>query len=107
MKRLLCLLNGHHWHALTRTCSRCHAPHELLLILDALKPLLDSFARLSTAYEAAYRLQTAKPEVEVVRQLTEEEQRIMNTARLMPQLRDKLPSYLRSMLEEEETEVAH
>ena len=96
MNRLLCWLTNHDFDS-SRKCTRCGEYHTLLLLIDALAPTLAQINALMAA-------QTVKPEIEHVRQLSEEEQMMMQLGRNMPNMRSQLPRHIQDMLSQEDQE---
>lgn len=102
MKKLVCWLNGHRYHTLTRICSRCGEPHPWLEMIDLLTPLVASLTRIAEEHYRALTTPPPKPELEILRPLSELDEVAMHIGREHPHLRNKLPEKYRKMLEEED-----
>ena len=111
--KLICLIRGHRWHSLTRTCTRCHQPNEMLMLVDALssafttaRPVLNVVNEYLTRLIAEQWSTGVKPTLEVLQTLTEEEQAMLEVARTLPRVRAALPPRYAAMLDAEEEELS-
>ena len=105
MRRLICWIRGHRWHSLTRTCTRCHQPNEMLMLVDALAPALNVVNRYLTHAVSEISSTDVKPTLEVMQTLNEEEMAMLEIARTLPRVRAALPRKYAEILDQEELEL--
>ena len=103
--RLICLIRGHRYHSLTRTCTRCHAPNELLMLVDAIAPAFNAVNRYLNHLNSDILNSDVKPTLEVLQTLTDEEQAMLEIARHIPRARASLPPKYAAMLDAEDEEA--
>jgi len=103
--RLICLIRGHRWHSLTRTCTRCHQPNEMLILVDAIAPVVNAVNKYLTHLMSDVLNTDVKPVLEVLQTLTAEEQAMLEIARVNSRVRNALPKHYADMLDQEDAEL--